>query len=133
MILLAIAWFVWNYRIRQLQRAQAAQKVFSRQLIASQETERRRIAAELHDSLGQRLVVINSLARFLLRPKGRVASEDQKHQTIEEISVEAEAAIEETHAISYDLRPFQLDRLGLTRAIQGLAQTLRGPQELNSN
>jgi signal transduction histidine kinase len=31
--------------------------------------------------------------------------------------------MEETRAISYDLRPFQLDRLGLSRAIQGLTRT----------
>ena len=52
----------WNYRVAQLKLASAAQQAFSQQLIASQENERRRIAAELHDSLGQRLVVINNLA-----------------------------------------------------------------------
>ena len=52
----------WRYRVSQLQRAQAAQQAFSRQLIASQEAERKRIAAEMHDSLGQRLVVIKNLA-----------------------------------------------------------------------
>ncbi len=71
LILLVAIWFFWSYRVRQLQRAQAAQKVFSQQLIASQETERRRIAAELHDSLGQRLIVINNLALFLLRSRAR--------------------------------------------------------------
>ncbi len=123
LILLATTWFLWNYRIRRLQRAQAAQKAFSQQLIASQETERRRIAAELHDSLGQRLIVINNLALFLLRPKGKISSEDEKRLTMEEISSEATSAMEETNAISYGLRPFQLDRLGLSRAIQGLVRT----------
>ncbi len=45
----------WRYRVAQLQQAQIAQRAFSRQLIASQEAERKRIAAEMHDSLGQRL------------------------------------------------------------------------------
>jgi signal transduction histidine kinase len=48
--------------VSQLEQAQAAQEAFSRQLIASQEAERKRIAAEMHDSLGQRLVVIKHLA-----------------------------------------------------------------------
>ena len=65
----ALISLAWSYRVRQLLAKQAAQQVFARQLIASQEQERRRIAADLHDSLGQRLVVINNLARLLLRNK----------------------------------------------------------------
>ncbi len=114
----------WAYRVRQLKKEQTAQQAFSRELIASQENERRRIAAELHDSLGQRLIVINNLALFLLRPKGKPRNEDDKLQTLEEISEEASHALEETRAISYALRPFQLDRLGLTKAIQALGKTI---------
>jgi signal transduction histidine kinase/ligand-binding sensor domain-containing protein len=128
--LLAIVWAVWVYRVRQLKRAQAAQQAFSRDLIASQENERRRIAAELHDSLGQRLIIINNLALFLLRPKGKVRSEEDQLQTLEEIKTEASQAIEETRAISYALRPFQLDRLGLSKAIQALAKTVARASEI---
>ena len=52
-------------RIRRFKAAQAAQEAFSRRLIESQETERQRIAAELHDSLSQTLVVMKN--RALLR------------------------------------------------------------------
>ena len=113
-----IMWMLWNRRAEQMAREQASQQAFSRELIASQENERRRIAAELHDSLGQRLIIINNLALFLLKTKGKVRSEEDKQQTIEEINSEAMQAIEETRAISYALRPFQLDRLGLSKAIQ---------------
>jgi signal transduction histidine kinase len=41
-----------------LKRAQIAQQLFSRQLIASQEQERKRIAADLHDDLGAKLLTI---------------------------------------------------------------------------
>jgi signal transduction histidine kinase/ligand-binding sensor domain-containing protein len=119
----AATWKIWHARLSQLRRTQAAQQAFSRELIASQENERRRIAAELHDSLGQRLIIINNLALYLLRTKGKVRSEEDKQQTIEEINAEATHAIEETRAISYALRPFQLDRLGLARAIQALVRT----------
>jgi signal transduction histidine kinase/ligand-binding sensor domain-containing protein len=115
---------LWHYRVRQLRNAQMAQQRFSRDLIASQENERRRIAADLHDSLGQRLIIINNLALFLLRTKGKVRTEEDKQQTIEEISTEATLAIEETRAISYALRPFQLDRLGLSKAIEALVKTV---------
>jgi signal transduction histidine kinase/ligand-binding sensor domain-containing protein len=127
LVLLAVAatiWRVWQYRTDRWRQAQAAQQAFSRELIASQENERRRIAAELHDSLGQRLIIINNLALFLLRTKGKVRTEEEKEETIEEINAEASQAIEETRAISYALRPFQLDRLGLARAIQALVNTV---------
>jgi signal transduction histidine kinase/ligand-binding sensor domain-containing protein len=110
----------WRFRVSQLQQAQAAQQAFSRQLIASQEAERKRIASEMHDSLGQRLVVIKNLALFLLRSRrGTVATENDA-ETITEISDETSSAIEETRAISYNLRPFQLDRLGLTKAVEAM-------------
>ena len=127
---LSVIWGVWNHRIGHLKKDREAQQAFSRDLIASQEGERRRIAAELHDSLGQRLIIINNLALFLLRPKARLGSEEDRQQTIEEIRAEASQAIEETRAISYALRPFQLDRLGLTKAIQALTKTVARASEI---
>jgi signal transduction histidine kinase len=120
----ALLWFVANYRITRLQRAQIAQHRFSQQLIASQEGERKRIAAELHDSLGQRLVVINNLALFFLRSHALHSGDDKQAEAIKEISAEASSAMEETRSIAYNLRPFQLDRLGLTKSIEGLIRTV---------
>ena len=113
----------WRLRVAQLKRAQAMQQAFSQQLIASQENERKRIAAELHDSLGQRLVVIKNLVSFVLRPKKSPHAELEL-ETLKEISEEATHAIEETRQISYNLRPFQLDRLGLTKAIESMVRSV---------
>jgi ligand-binding sensor domain-containing protein len=124
MALVALILFTTRHRIRQLQRAQALQKAFSQQLIASQENERQRIAAELHDSLGQRLVVINNLALFSIRAQARAEQANRDGDTLKEISEEASSAIQETREISYNLRPFQLDRLGLTRAVEGILRTV---------
>lgn len=110
------------YRISQLQREQATQRAFSRQLISSQESERQRIAAELHDSLGQRLIIINNLVQLMMRSQQRGVPSDE--DAIQEISAEAALAIQETREISYNLRPFQLDRLGLTKAIEIIARTV---------
>jgi signal transduction histidine kinase len=124
----ALSLFVsaWRYRVSQFERAQAIQQAFSRQLIASQEDERKRIAAELHDSLGQRLVIVKNLALFFLRAQGEAAVSSGKLRSIEEISAEAALAIDETREISYNLRPFQLDRLGLSKAIEGIVRTASG-------
>ena len=119
-VLIAVA---WRYRVAQLDHARAVQQAFSRQLIASQENERKLIDAELHDSLGQRLVVINNLALFSLRAQKKTNSNGDV-DTIEEIGAEAALAIQETREISYNLRPFQLDRLGLSKAIEGVVRTV---------
>ena len=134
----ALVAMAWKYRVSQLEQVQAAQQAFSQQLIASQEAERKRIAAEMHDSLGQRLVVIKNLAYLLLRSKKASPAHDSDAQTIAEISDEASSAIAETREISYNLRPFQLDRLGLTKAIEvmvrttGVASGIRFTSELDN-
>jgi len=93
--------FLWRGRVAQLKMAQGSQRLFARQLIASQESERKRIAAELHDSLGQRLVVIKNLALLSLRASSGAsgANADELHR-IEEISAEASQAIREVKEIS---------------------------------
>ena len=121
---LAVMAAVWNYRLQQLKQAEAAQRAFSQQLIASQESERKRIAADLHDSIGQRLIVINNLALMLLRSLGPERANPKENETLKEINSEASLAIEEARGISYNLRPFQLDRLGLNKAIEGLIRSV---------
>ena len=62
-----LIYLTWRLRTAQWERRQATQRAFSRELLASQERERKRIAAELHDSIGQRLVVIKNLALLRLQ------------------------------------------------------------------
>ncbi|AXC16041.1 Sensor histidine kinase (plasmid) [Acidisarcina polymorpha] len=113
--------YMWRRRVSMLQRAERQQRTFSQELIASQERERKRIAAELHDSLGQRLIVINNLALMTLLERRARADEGEEPDPMEEISAEAQIALDETRQISYNLRPFQLDRLGLAKAVEALA------------
>ncbi|HZM89849.1 MAG TPA: two-component regulator propeller domain-containing protein [Blastocatellia bacterium] len=111
-----LALLFYRRRVSQLRREKAAQEIFSRRLIASQEGERKRISAELHDSLGQSLVVIKNLAVMLLYPSDEETMRQQAH----EISAETSRAIGEVKEISYNLRPFHLDQIGLTRSIESL-------------
>jgi len=103
-----------------LRRAHAAQESFSRQLIESQEQHRKRIAAELHDGLGQSLAIIKSRAALSL---SQPADHEKAIEQLEEISEAAVHAIDEVREIAYNLRPYQLDRLGLTRALETMLQT----------
>ncbi len=107
----------YRRRVAQLERARAAQEAFSRQLIASEERERKRVAAELHDSLGQRLVLVKNLLLMQLR---KPAANGAQSEQLNEISAEVSQAIAEVKEISYNLRPHQLDQLGLSKALKAL-------------
>lgn len=116
-----LMFFIYRYRVSRLEREQAAQHAFSRQLIASQEDERKRIAGELHDSLGQTLLIIKNRAYLGARAAGNAAPESASEQ-FNEISGSAAAAIDQVREISYYLRPSQLERLGLTAAIEEMLE-----------
>lgn len=124
LVVAAVIVYLYQRRIRQLQRARRAQEEFSKQLIASQEGERKRIAGELHDSLSQNLVVIKNRAWLSLQ-------EPNNHQNVleqmEEIADAAEQSLGEVREIAYNLRPFQIDRLGLTSAIESLVAKVDTP------
>jgi signal transduction histidine kinase len=100
---------------RRLARQHTARLAFSRQILQGQESERQRIALNLHDSLGQNLLVIKHQARLAMDPTTD-ASERQKR--LNDISEITSQALEEVRQITHDLRPYQLDRLGLTQAIR---------------
>ena len=118
--LVALVWLSWRYRIAQMRRAQAAQQAFSRQLIESQERERQRIAAELHDSLGQNLLVVKN--RALL---GALSQQDEEaRKQFDEIGATVAQTLEEVRTISYNLRPHHLDQLGLTTTIRAMIEKI---------
>ena len=115
----AAAYLTWRRRIAQLQQAHATQLAFSRQLIESQETERKRMAAELHDSLGQHLLVIKNRAAMGVRAANDSA---RAREQFDEITASASQAIDEVRQIAYNLRPLNLERLGATSVIEELIE-----------
>ena len=118
---LATLFLFYRRRVRGLEKEKRTQQEFSARLMESQENERKRIAGELHDSLGQNLLVIRN--RALLGLKADALSEQARSQ-LDQISSVATQAIDEVRGIAYDLRPYQLDRLGLTKAITSITSGL---------
>jgi PAS domain S-box-containing protein len=114
-------------RAKASQREQKARAKYTRQLIASQESERTRIAAELHDSLGQNLLLIKNRAQLALGKENRTAS---LREQMEGISDLASQAIAEVRQISRDLHPAQLDHLGLTRALEAMVDGIAQASEI---
>ena len=81
------------------------QQEFSQELIITQEYERTRIARDLHDGIGQQII--------LIKMKAFKAGNN-------EISDIAYRALEEVRSISRDLYPVTLEKLGLTKSIEQL-------------
>jgi PAS domain S-box-containing protein len=87
----------------------------SSQLLTAQENERRRIARELHDSIGQSLAA----TKFILEKKLSQLSKGSPPPgvTLEDVIPMIQNAIEESRRISMDLWPSVLDDLGILSAI----------------
>ena len=116
-----VAFGVYRLRVARLERARAAQEEFSRRLINAHESERRRIAAELHDGLGQSLAMIKNSAVFAAHTAEDL--ETAKEQ-LANITAQSAQAISEVREIAHNLRPYLLDRLGLTKAIKSMLNKL---------
>jgi PAS domain S-box-containing protein len=101
-----------------IQREQEARIKYTLQLIASQEAERKRIAAELHDSVGQNIVLIRNLAQQALQ----VPLAEEVREQLATIDHLAGLCIADVRQISRDLRPYQLDHLGLKRALESMVE-----------
>jgi signal transduction histidine kinase/ligand-binding sensor domain-containing protein len=100
-----------------IRRSRAAQEEFSRRLIESQEHERKRIAGELHDGLGQELLVVKNRALLALQAEGlhRPVREQLKH-----ITDVATQSLESVRSLAHHLTPRHLDHLGLTAALRSM-------------
>ena len=122
--LIGIVGLVFKWRLNLANRARRIQEDFSKRLIESQESERKRIAGELHDGLGQSLVIIKNRALHSLTEPG---DHDRAIEQIEEIADAATHAILEAREIAYNLRPFHIDRLGLTSAIGAMIKRAGNP------
>ncbi|MBS1796605.1 MAG: hypothetical protein JSS81_22420 [Acidobacteria bacterium] len=113
----AVVWLVYAARVAQLKKINEARTMFAEQLIESQERERKRIAAELHDGLGQTLAMIRNRAILAGEEPGDAALAEEQFGIITE---QTGQAIGEVREIAYNLRPYLLDRLGLTKALRSL-------------
>lgn len=95
---------------------QALEQMTGRLLLLHDE-EHRRVAAELHDGLGQSLAIIMNRVTICQRT---MSDPEQVKEQLEEISATATSAIDEVREIAHNLRPYQLDRLGLVAAIESM-------------
>jgi len=98
---------------RALELSQERLRALSRRLLEVQEDERRRLARDLHDDIGQALTALKIQLESLARaPAGRVSDR------LDECVATTGHALERVRQLSLSLRPLQLDDLGLAAALR---------------
>lgn len=116
-VFLSIGPLIFYRRVSGLKKEKELKEDFSRRLIEHQEQERKRIAGELHDSLGQNLLVLKNQSVLGMKT---VANAERTSELLARISELTSETLKEVRRISYNLHPYQLDRLGLTDALNSM-------------
>lgn len=96
------------------------QEALSRRLLMAQEEERRRLAIELHDELGQVLTAVKINLESLQRARGEPHLEATLHSMIRSV----DDSLQRVRDIALDLRPSVLDDLGLPAALRWYADRI---------
>jgi signal transduction histidine kinase len=107
-------------RTTELRVANARLRALTRNIVTTQEEERRRVSRELHDEAGQALIALKlslQTVRDDLSPTG-----DGQHQRLEEAVLLADKTLEQIRLLAHDLRPPALDAAGLDAALEGLCR-----------
>jgi PAS domain S-box-containing protein len=99
----------------QLAASRARLAELSQRLVRLQERERRTIALELHDEVGQGLTA----ARLLLEAARRLPAR-LRDERLEEACRTLDEAVAQVRSLSLDLRPPMLERFGLAPALEAL-------------
>ena len=131
-----LAWFAWRRRREALAelrlREQAETRVhdvlmhnreLARRLIDLQEDERRDLARELHDELGQACSAIRVEMAYIGHCKDDGTSRGQINAAAARADADAQRLYELVRGMLQRLRPINLDTLGLVAALQALCES----------
>ncbi|RSK39313.1 sensor histidine kinase [Mangrovimonas spongiae] len=110
LIALFTIFYLWRSR-KFTKHKMKLQKNFAQDLISNVEAERKRISSELHDSIGQNLLLIKN--KVILNP------ESPKDTTL------IDHTIDEVRHMSQHLHPFQFEKLGLIASIKNTVENFQ--------
>jgi len=96
------------------------------ELLLTEERERRRIATDLHDHIGQTLAVVQMKIDSLRPPEGTPESSDE----LDRISALLDEMDEGIRSLTFDLSPPVLYELGLKAGVEWLAEQLHAQHGL---
>lgn len=111
-----------TFDITERRNNEEALRTLSGRLIEAQEQERKRIARELHDSIGQQLALLAVDLKGLQSPPG--ADSDEFTGRVSHLSRAVKSLASEVQALSHRLHSASLDYLGLGAALRGLCREI---------
>lgn len=94
-------------------------RALSQRILEVQEAERRRVALELHDDIGQSLTAI----KINLQAHHRFKDQTPEQLNAENLAI-VEAALQQVRSLALALRPAILDDLGLAPALRWMAEQI---------
>ena len=101
-----------------LDRLEDERRESGRRALTAQETERLRIARELHDEVGQTLTAV------ALRAEQAAGEPARQQQALTEIADTVQRSLDDVRRIGRELRPEALDDLGLVSALSALCSRI---------
>lgn len=135
-LLLMLAFFIFQTTLIILlvietvgwRRSDRAVRRLTNRLISGNEEERRRIARELHDDVGQRLSLISSQLVSCANqvPQDAPGGREELNDSIREM----EALINDVHDLSHQLHSSKLEILGLPAALKDLCRQISARHHL---
>ena len=103
-----------------------AKESLARELLAAQEQERRRLASELHDGVGQNLSLLRNRIVMMQRTGLPPVAEGHARMLLDL----ATESIEDLRAVAQNLRPQHLEELGIVTALRALLEKVENASEL---
>jgi signal transduction histidine kinase/ligand-binding sensor domain-containing protein len=121
--LVGILFVLYNSRVNRLKHEKEIQRDLTKKIINSQEEERKNISTELHDDLGQNLLVVKN--RLMLADRDKTFEE-----SLNDILEILDGSIQDVSNISHLLHPSELEELGLTQAIESMVYRIKSASNL---
>lgn len=110
-----------------VERAHRRLQALSSRVLSVQEEERRKISRDLHDDIGQSLAAL----KIGLHRLGQTALAAGQAETVQECLAVASSTLEKLRDLALELRPPQLDQLGLSDALAWLVERQRNASGLD--
>ncbi len=110
-----------------IEKEKTTRQKFTQQLLTAHEEERKRISFELHDAVGQDLLVIKNMADLI---KKNISNIEITQEYLDDISEAAVSSIQDVRHISRNLHPYQLEKLGLTSSLTSLIRRVESTTEI---